>query len=146
MDNNLKTVFDPVPQVIEKNAPAMMARMVGRLKAQLEGATVADGSHALLFLKVGENDMVQAFEPLAPVSFTLDRLETNPRFAAIARPASSLPASENAPTISSGFAGLCDSTTFDVVSGGSLSIPYGAAAPCCGLVLASSGPRNLIAG
>ena len=32
-------------------------------------------------------DMVQAFEPLAPVSFTLDRLETNPRFAAIARPA-----------------------------------------------------------
>jgi flagellar motor switch protein FliM len=33
------------------------------------------------------SDMVQAFEPLAPVSFTLDRLETNPRFAAIARPA-----------------------------------------------------------
>jgi flagellar motor switch protein FliM len=32
-------------------------------------------------------DMCQAFEPLAPVSFTLDRLETNPRFAAIARPA-----------------------------------------------------------
>jgi flagellar motor switch protein FliM len=32
-------------------------------------------------------DMVQAFEPLTPLSFTLDRLETNPRFAAIARPA-----------------------------------------------------------
>ncbi|MEJ0027498.1 MAG: flagellar motor switch protein FliM [Rhizomicrobium sp.] len=32
-------------------------------------------------------DMCAAFEPLAPVSFTLDRLETNPRFAAIARPA-----------------------------------------------------------
>jgi flagellar motor switch protein FliM len=32
-------------------------------------------------------DMCQAFEPLAPVSFALDRLETNPRFAAIARPA-----------------------------------------------------------
>ena len=32
-------------------------------------------------------DMRAAFEPLAPVSFTLDRLETNPRFAAIARPA-----------------------------------------------------------
>src|SRR6202451_4378738 len=28
-----------------------------------------------------------AFEPLTPVTFTLDRLETNPRFAAIARPA-----------------------------------------------------------
>ena len=32
-------------------------------------------------------DMCQAFEPLAPVQFLLDRLETNPRFAAIARPA-----------------------------------------------------------
>ena len=32
-------------------------------------------------------DMQQAFEPLTPVKFTLDRLETNPRFAAIARPA-----------------------------------------------------------
>src|SRR6201985_3440349 len=30
-------------------------------------------------------DMCAAFEPLAPVSFTLDRLETNPRLAAIAR-------------------------------------------------------------
>ena len=33
------------------------------------------------------NDARQAFEPLTPVHFTLDRLETNPRFAAIARPA-----------------------------------------------------------
>src|SRR5580658_4318153 len=33
------------------------------------------------------HDCHVAFEPLAPVSFTLDRLETNPRFAAIARPA-----------------------------------------------------------
>src|SRR6266478_8606565 len=32
-------------------------------------------------------DMCQAFEPLSAVNFTLDRLETNPRFAAIARPA-----------------------------------------------------------
>ncbi len=32
-------------------------------------------------------DMRAAFEPLAPVHFSLDRLETNPRFAAIARPA-----------------------------------------------------------
>jgi flagellar motor switch protein FliM len=31
--------------------------------------------------------MRQAFEPLTPVNFTLDRLETNPRFAAISRPA-----------------------------------------------------------
>jgi len=33
------------------------------------------------------HDAKAAFEPLHPVSFTLDRLETNPRFAAIARPA-----------------------------------------------------------
>jgi flagellar motor switch protein FliM len=32
-------------------------------------------------------DAKAAFEPLTPVEFTLDRLETNPRFAAIARPA-----------------------------------------------------------
>src|SRR5262249_23049649 len=32
-------------------------------------------------------DAREAFEPLTPVSFILDRLETNPRFAAIARPA-----------------------------------------------------------
>ncbi|MDB5492949.1 MAG: fliM [Phenylobacterium sp.] len=33
------------------------------------------------------SDARLAFEPLTPVTFTLDRLETNPRFAAIARPA-----------------------------------------------------------
>jgi flagellar motor switch protein FliM len=32
-------------------------------------------------------DMRLAFEPLSKIDFTLDRLETNPRFAAIARPA-----------------------------------------------------------
>ncbi len=31
-------------------------------------------------------DARQAFAPLTPVTFTLDRIETNPRFAAIARP------------------------------------------------------------
>ena len=32
-------------------------------------------------------DMMSAFEPLSPVQFSFDRLETNPRFAAIARSA-----------------------------------------------------------
>ena len=32
-------------------------------------------------------DAEQAFRPLSPVTFSIDRLETNPRFAAIARPA-----------------------------------------------------------
>ncbi len=31
-------------------------------------------------------DAQQAFEPVAPVTFTLDRMETNPRFAALIRP------------------------------------------------------------
>src|SRR5207342_1295762 len=38
-------------------------------------------------IEVIMHDMVQAFEPVAPINFALDRLETNPRFAAIARPA-----------------------------------------------------------
>ena len=32
-------------------------------------------------------DAQQAFEPVTPVTFTLDRMETNPRFAALIRPA-----------------------------------------------------------
>jgi flagellar motor switch protein FliM len=32
-------------------------------------------------------DAEQAFRPLSPVKFSIDRLETNPRFAAISRPA-----------------------------------------------------------
>ena len=38
-------------------------------------------------LSVLLDDLSAAFEPLSPVKFRLDRLETNPRFAAIARPA-----------------------------------------------------------
>ncbi|TDQ66667.1 flagellar motor switch protein FliM [Maritalea mobilis] len=33
------------------------------------------------------DDMMKAFEPLTPVTFKVERMETNPRFAAIARPA-----------------------------------------------------------
>ena len=38
-------------------------------------------------IEVVLHDLKSAFEPLHPVNFTLDRLETNPRFAAMARPA-----------------------------------------------------------
>ncbi|MGD9815998.1 MAG: flagellar motor switch protein FliM [Hyphomonadaceae bacterium] len=37
-------------------------------------------------IEVVLNDASQAFAPLTPVDFKLDRIETNPRFAAIARP------------------------------------------------------------
>jgi len=39
-------------------------------------------------------DAEAAFEPLAPVSFRIDRLETNPKFAAISRPANAAIAAE----------------------------------------------------
>ena len=38
-------------------------------------------------LEVVLADTEQAFEPLSPVNFNIDRLETNPRFASISRPA-----------------------------------------------------------
>jgi flagellar motor switch protein FliM len=38
-------------------------------------------------IEVVLGDAEQAFRPLSPVRFTIDRLETNPRFAAITRPA-----------------------------------------------------------
>src|SRR3712207_7132038 len=38
-------------------------------------------------IEVVLGDATAAFEPMTPVTFSLDRLETNPRFAAIARPA-----------------------------------------------------------
>ncbi len=38
-------------------------------------------------IEVVLEDLQQAFEPLSKIDFKLDRLETNPRFAAIARPA-----------------------------------------------------------
>jgi flagellar motor switch protein FliM len=36
------------------------------------------------------NDLSAAFDPLSPVTFRFDRLETNPRFATIARPANAV--------------------------------------------------------
>lgn len=38
-------------------------------------------------LEIVLSDAEQAFKPLSPVTFNIDRMETNPRFAAIARPA-----------------------------------------------------------
>ena len=51
------------------------------------GDTEALGGPSSAYGKDRLADAKLAFEPLTPVTFTLDRLETNPRFAAIARPA-----------------------------------------------------------
>src|SRR6185437_2128685 len=49
--------------------------------------TTIETSLVKRLVEVVLTDAEQAFRPLSPVRFTIDRLETNPRFAAISRPA-----------------------------------------------------------
>lgn len=56
------------------------ARIGGRGFTAIETKLVTRMVDAVL------NDLGAAFEPLSPVTFALDRIETNPRFAGIARP------------------------------------------------------------
>ena len=57
------------------------ARVMGRPHTTIENTLVSRLFEILLA------DAEQAFRPISPVTFRLERLETNPRFAAIARPA-----------------------------------------------------------
>ena len=61
----------------------------GTAAMRIEGRpyTTIERSLVQRMIEVVMADMGQAFEPLSKVNFVLDRLETNPRFAAIARPA-----------------------------------------------------------
>jgi flagellar motor switch protein FliM len=56
-------------------------RIEGRPYTTIERTLVERMVHVVL------QDMSASFEPLSPVTFGFDRLETNPRFATIARPA-----------------------------------------------------------
>ncbi len=56
-------------------------RIEGRPYTTIERNLVERMVHVLL------SDLSASFDPLSPVTFRFDRLETNPRFAAIARPA-----------------------------------------------------------
>ena len=56
-------------------------RIEGRPYTTIERSLVERMVHVVLA------DISAAFDPLSPVTFRFDRLETNPRFAAIARPA-----------------------------------------------------------
>ncbi|MBT5080007.1 MAG: flagellar motor switch protein FliM [Rhodospirillaceae bacterium] len=56
-------------------------RIEGRPYTTIEISLVEEMVHVVLA------DLSAAFEPLSPVNFAFDRLETNPRFATIARPA-----------------------------------------------------------
>jgi flagellar motor switch protein FliM len=56
-------------------------RIEGRPYTTIERSLVERMVHVVL------NDLSAAFDPLSPVTFRFERLETNPRFATIARPA-----------------------------------------------------------
>jgi flagellar motor switch protein FliM len=79
VDSNL--IYSIVDVLLGGRRGSAAMRIEGRPYTTIERTLVQR------MIEVIMNDMVQAFEPLAPVNFTLDRLETNPRFAAIARPA-----------------------------------------------------------
>jgi len=63
METALHKAIEQFPAILERNAPAMMRRMIARMKAQLENDDRAGGqvSHGLLFLRVGEDDLVREF-------------------------------------------------------------------------------------
>ena len=79
VDSNL--IYSIVDVLLGGRRGTAAMRIEGRPYTTIERTLVQRMIEVIL------TDMVQAFEPLAPVSFILDRLETNPRFAAIARPA-----------------------------------------------------------
>lgn len=59
MTHPLQTTIDRLPELLERNAPAMMRRIVARMKA--EAALSGQSSHGGLFLKVAEEDLVREF-------------------------------------------------------------------------------------
>ena len=60
----------------------------GQTAMRIEGRpyTTIETNLVKRLIEVVLADAEQAFRPLSPVTFTIDRLETNPRFAAISRP------------------------------------------------------------
>ncbi len=79
VDSNL--IYSIVDVLLGGRRGSSAMRIEGRPYTTIERSLVQRMIEVIL------QDMSHAFEPLAPVNFALDRLETNPRFAAIARPA-----------------------------------------------------------
>jgi flagellar motor switch protein FliM len=79
VDSNL--IYSIVDVLLGGRRGSSAMRIEGRPYTTIERTLVQRMVEVIL------TDMCAAFEPLAPVNFSLDRLETNPRFAAIARPA-----------------------------------------------------------
>ncbi|MDI7773801.1 flagellar motor switch protein FliM [Asticcacaulis sp. EMRT-3] len=79
VDSNL--IYSIVDVLLGGRRGTAALRIEGRPYTTIERVLVQRMVEVIL------NDAKAAFEPLTPVTFNLDRLETNPRFAAIARPA-----------------------------------------------------------
>lgn len=79
VDSNL--IYSIVDVLLGGNRGTTAMRVEGRPYTTIERQLVQRMIGVVL------NDARAAFEPLTEVDFTLDRIETNPRFAAIARPA-----------------------------------------------------------
>ena len=79
VDSNL--IYSIVDVLLGGRRGTAALRIEGRPYTTIERVLVQRMVEVIL------NDAAAAFEPLTPVHFNLDRLETNPRFAAIARPA-----------------------------------------------------------
>ena len=79
VDSNL--IYSIVDVLLGGRRGTAALRIEGRPYTTIERNLITRMAHVVLA------DISAAFEPLTPVHFNLDRLETNPRFAAIARPA-----------------------------------------------------------
>ncbi len=77
---NSSLIYSIVDVLLGGRRSTNTMRAEGRPYTTIETALVEQ------LLEVVLDDVRAAFEPLAPVNFTLDRLETNPRFAVISRP------------------------------------------------------------
>lgn len=77
---NSSLIYSIVDVLLGGRRSANTMRAEGRPYTTIESALVEQ------LIEVALDDVRAAFEPLAPVTFTLDRLETNPRFAVISRP------------------------------------------------------------
>ncbi len=77
---NSSLIYSVVDVLLGGRRSANTMRAEGRPYTTIESALVEQ------LIEVALDDVRAAFEPLAPLKFSLDRLETNPRFAVISRP------------------------------------------------------------
>jgi flagellar motor switch protein FliM len=79
VDSNL--IYSIIDVLLGGRRGSSVLRIEGRPYTTIETSLVKK------LVEVVLTDAEQAFRPLSPVRFSIDRLETNPRFAAISRPA-----------------------------------------------------------